>query len=147
MTKPTDITASTDLADGARATIERVEETASVDKRTVRTGRVSVRTVTEAFEEDVSADLSATKVRVERVAVGRMVDEIPQTRVEDGVTIVPVFEEVLVVERRIRLVEELHIRPETTSESVRLPVTVRRQRAVVERLPISPLGADQQNEE
>lgn len=114
-------------------TIELIEETATVSKRTTTTGRVSIQSVTEAFEEMVEAELSGAQVIVDHVAIDRIVDAIPQTRTVDGVTIVPVFEEVLVVERRIRLIEELHIRHEATNETVRLPVTVRRQRAVVER--------------
>lgn len=127
--------------------IELVEEFAVVSKRVLATGSLSVRTVTESFDEEVAADLSGTKAVVERVAIDRVVDAVPQMRVEGGVTIVPVFEEVLVVERRIRLVEELHIRHETTSESVRLPVTVRRQRAVFERFPVANAPITQPNEE
>ncbi|WP_062120897.1 DUF2382 domain-containing protein [Aureimonas sp. AU40] len=131
----------------ATDTIELLEEFAVVSKRVVTTGSLSVRTVTESFDEEVAADLSGTKAVVERVAIDRIVETIPQTRVEGNVTIVPVFEEVLVVERRIRLVEELHIRHETTSESVRLPVSVRRQRAVIERLPVGSPAITQPNEE
>lgn len=131
----------------ANDTIEIVEEVAVLSKRTVATGTLSVRTVTETFDEEVSADLSSSQAIVDRVAIDRIVDEVPQTRTEGDVTIVPVFEEVLVVERRIRLVEELHIRHETTSQSVRLPVAVRRQRAVVERLPADSQTITQPNEE
>lgn len=131
----------------ATDTIELLEEFAVVSKRVVTTGSLSVRTVTESFDEEVAADLSGTKAVVERVAIDRIVETIPQTRVEGDVTIVPVFEEVLVVERRIRLVEELHIRHETTNESVRLPVSVRRQRAVIERLPVGSPAITQPNEE
>ena len=55
-------------------------------------------------------------------------------RTEDGVVIVPVMEEVLVVEKRLVLKEELHIRRQVTQENVEVPVTLRKQRAVVERL-------------
>ena len=126
--------------------IELVEETVVVTKRSATRGTVSVRTITEEFNEEVAADLTETKAVVERVAINRIVDETPQMRTEGDVTIVPVFEEVLVVERRIRLVEELHIRREATNETVRLPVTVRRQRAVVERLPVS-ISTTQPNKE
>ena len=126
--------------------VELVEETVVVTKRSATRGTVSVRTITEEFNEEVAADLTETKAVVERVAINRIVDETPQMRTEGDVTIVPVFEEVLVVERRIRLVEELHIRREATNETVRLPVTVRRQRAVVERLPVS-ISTTQPNKE
>jgi stress response protein YsnF len=50
------------------------------------------------------------------------------------VTIIPVLEEVLVVEKRLVLKEEVHIRSTTSGEDVEVPVTLRRQRAVVERV-------------
>ena len=46
----------------------------------------------------------------------------------------PVLEEVLVVEKRLLLKEELRITRHATTEVAELPVTVRKQRAVVERL-------------
>jgi stress response protein YsnF len=49
------------------------------------------------------------------------------------VTIVPVLEEVLVVEKRLVLKEELHIRRRVDTESVEVPVTLRKQRAIIER--------------
>jgi stress response protein YsnF len=44
------------------------------------------------------------------------------------------LEEVLVVEKRLLLKEELRITRDATTEVAELPVTVRKQRAVVERL-------------
>lgn len=56
---------------------------------------------------------------VERVPVNRLVDNEPQTRQEGDVTIIPVVEEVLVVEKRLLLKEEIHIR--RTRNPVREP--------------------------
>ena len=49
---------------------------------------------------------------VERVPVDQFVDEAPQVRTEGDVTIIPVLEERYVLEKRLVLVEELHIRRE-----------------------------------
>ena len=46
----------------------------------------------------------------------------------------PVLEEILVVEKRLILREELHIEQEVSQETVELPVSLRKQRAVVERV-------------
>ncbi len=56
-------------------------------------------------------------------------------RQEGDLLIVPVVEEVLVVEKRLVLKEELHIRRRVETESVEVPVELRRQRAEVERVP------------
>ena len=45
----------------------------------------------------------------------------------------PVLEEILVVEKRLILKEEVHIEQEVSQETVELPVSLRKQRAVVER--------------
>jgi stress response protein YsnF len=65
--------------------------------------------------------------------VDREIDAAPSVRTERGVTIVPVVEERLVVEKRLVLREEIHIRQTTRTQSVEVPVTLRKQYAVVER--------------
>ncbi|HZB61553.1 MAG TPA: DUF2382 domain-containing protein [Microvirga sp.] len=123
-------------------TIPIVEEELRLDKREVVTGRVRVRTVVDVVEEMARASLDEETVEVTRVPVDRMVDEAPGIRTENDVTIVPILEEVLVVEKRLVLKEELHIRRQTRSEEVQVPVRLRKQRAVVERLPACGEGSD-----
>ena len=86
-----------------------VEETARIDKREVQTGRVKVHTVVETSEQMVREALSSQTVKVTRVAVDQPVTTVPEIRTEDGITIVPVLEEILIVEKRLILREELHI--------------------------------------
>jgi stress response protein YsnF len=110
-----------------------VEETATIQKREVVTGKVRVRTVTDTAEELARATLQSTAVEVTCVPVDQVVDTAPEIRTEGDVTIVPVLEEVLVVTKQLVLKEELHIRRRVESEAVEVPVTLRKQRAVVER--------------
>jgi stress response protein YsnF len=123
---------------GARSISEEliplVEETASVSKRQVVTGRVRVQTVTDTIEELAQADVQRETVEVTRVPIDRMVETAPEIRTEGDVTILPVVEEVLVVEKRLVLKEELHIRRRIATEAVEVPVILRKQRAVIERL-------------
>ncbi len=114
--------------------IALAEETVGVDKREVVTGRVRVRTVTNEREEPVRQELARESVEVTRVPVDREVDRPPETRQEGDVTIIPVVEEVLVVETRLVLKEEIHIRRTRSVESFETPVVLRRQEAVIERL-------------
>jgi stress response protein YsnF len=81
----------------------------------------------------VREELSSRVVKVTRVPVDQPVSAVPEVRTENGVTIVPVLEEVLVIEKRLILKEEVHIQHEVSQETVELPVTLRKQRAVVER--------------
>jgi stress response protein YsnF len=56
-------------------------------------------------------------------------------RNEDGVVIVPVFEEVLVIEKRLVLREEIRLRIAVSADPAEQTVSLRRQRVEVERLP------------
>lgn len=125
----------TDAAPEAPKTVQLIEEDAAVSVRAVATGRVRVETHVETFEQMARAELATDAVDVTRVPIDRpIIGVLPQLRTEGETTIVPVFEEVLVVEKRLMLKEELHIRRRTTVETVAEPVTLRRQVAEVERV-------------
>jgi uncharacterized protein (TIGR02271 family) len=134
------------LRSGTRTVSEEViplvEETVTVGKRQVVTGRVRVRTITDTIEEIAQANARQESVEVTRVPVDRLVETAPEIRTEGDVTILPVVEEVLVVEKRLVLKEELHIRRQATTETVEVPVTLRKQRAIVERTDPDDPSAD-----
>ena len=113
--------------------IPLLKEELRVDKRSVVTGKVRVRSVVDTIEELVHAAITDEE-EVTRVPMDREVEAAPSVRTEGDVTIVPIMEEVLVVEKRLVLKEELHIRRSVTLENVEVPVTLRKQRAVIERL-------------
>ena len=120
------------------AVLPLVEEAPLVGKQRVETGRVRVPVATETEERLVRETLRAERAEVERVPVGRELAEgerAPAARQEDGAVVVPVLEEVLVVERRLVLREEIRLRLAAAEEAVEQAVTLRRQRSGVERLP------------
>jgi uncharacterized protein (TIGR02271 family) len=110
-----------------------VEEEAHVVKRATDLERVTVRIAAEEEQVFLRDELRHEQVDVSRVPVGREVAEAPPVRTEGDLTIVPVLEERLVVEKRLFLVEELHLRRRTVTEEVELPTTLRRTRVDVER--------------
>jgi stress response protein YsnF len=118
----------------AEEIIPVVEESANLGKRQVVTGHVRVRTVTDTVEELAHASVQREDIEVTRVPIDKVVETAPEIRTDGDVTIVPVLEEVLVVVKRLVLKEELHIRHRVESEAVEVPVTLRKQRAIVERL-------------
>ena len=109
------------------------EETMVVGKRSVVTGRVRVETKTDLVEEIASLQLATSEVEIERVPIDRQIDAVPDVRTEGDVTVVPVVEEIVVLEKRLILKEEIRIKRRTSSETVDVPVTLRKQRAVIER--------------
>lgn len=113
--------------------IPLVEETLRVGKRVVETGRVQVSTVVDAHNHVVRSDLARSNIEVRHVPIDRRVDAVPPERVEGGVTIISIVDEVAVIERQLILREEVHIRRIDTVEAVEQTVTLRSMRAVVDR--------------
>ena len=117
-------------------TLLEIEERLNVGRvlREVDRALVSVRTGT--TEETVTEPAWRETVSVHREPVNAVVTGVEDVRHEGNVTIVPMYEEVVVVERRLVLKERLHIT--LTREETRIPHTVvlRHQYVEVERQPV-----------
>jgi uncharacterized protein (TIGR02271 family) len=111
-------------------------EDVAVSKQVVETGRVQVARVTHEREQLIDELLARETAEIIRTPVGRHVEVMPAIRKEDDVIIIPVVEEVLVVERRLFLKEEVRIRRVRTMEKHQESVTLRYQEAVVTHLPV-----------
>ena len=110
-------------------------EEVSIGKRQLVTGRVKVSTVTHSREELVEQLLRKERVEVERVPVGQIVQEVPQVREEGDLIIIPVVEETVFIERRLVLKEEVRIRRIHETQNHQECVILRRQEAVITRVP------------
>lgn len=111
-------------------------EEISISKEKLETGRVQVSTVTRENEQLVDELLTNEHVEIERIPIGKPIDARPDVREEADSIIVPVVEEVLVLERRLVLKEEVHIRRIRGTERHQERVKLRKQEAVVTRVPI-----------
>ncbi|MBV8552541.1 MAG: DUF2382 domain-containing protein [Acidobacteriaceae bacterium] len=116
-------------------------EEIAVSKRVVEKNRVRVSRTTRQQEELVDELLTREQVEVERTAIGKPIDSVPPVREEGDTIIVPVVEEVLVVERRLVLKEEVRIRRVHKTERHQERVTLRKQEAQVTRLPVENSAA------
>jgi len=119
-----------------RMRVPVVEETLQVGKRTVDTGR-GVRlhkTVAEQLET-IEQTLLSDELTIERVPAGQAVaaDAPPQARYEGDTLIVPVLEEVLVVQKQLRLREEVRITRHREPRQVRQTLPLRSEQVEVER--------------
>ena len=119
-------------------------EEIAVTKRVVETGRVRVARVTHEREQLIDELLARETVEVSRASIGEHVDTMPAVREEGDTIVIPIVEEVLVVERRLFLKEEVRVRRVRTTERHQESVTLRHQEAVVTRLPVEPpaIGED-----
>lgn len=114
-------------------TVPVVAEELSVEKRKVETGRVRITKTVHEHQEVVDELLLQEEVDVRRVAINQVVDAPPPVRYEGDTMIIPLLEEVLVVEKRLMLKEELHVSKRQTSTHQPQQVTLRREEATIER--------------
>lgn len=122
----------------SRLSVPVVEESIDVDTEFVHTGTVRVRTRTDERQETVEVPLERQEAVIERVPVDRVVEAAEGIRQEGDVTIVPVYEERVVVTRQLVLREELHIRRRVSRENETVSVALRRQDVEVTREAATP---------
>ncbi|WP_051664122.1 YsnF/AvaK domain-containing protein [Dyadobacter crusticola] len=109
------------------------------EKLVVTTERVetgSVLVSKKVVEEEVQIDrtIESDQVVVERKEINRYVETAPPAvRQEGDVTIISVMKEVLVVEKRLMLVEEVHITRQQEKTPQRFSETLRREEVSVSR--------------
>lgn len=115
------------------AAIPLVEERVQVTKRQVETGRLRVRVSVDEREEQVPVELAHDEVEVSRVARNQPLTGLPSVRIEGNVTIIPVVEEVVVVEKRLVLVEEIHVRRKLVTSTEQVPVRLRSESVSIDR--------------
>jgi len=122
-----------EIKDNDQLVVPLHAEEVSVAKRRVVTGQVKVGTVTKESEQLVEELLEHEHVEIERIAVGKEVDKAPTVRQEGDTLIIPVLEEIVVVERRLLLKEEVRIRRTREKQPYQERVVIRKQEAVITR--------------
>src|SRR4051812_15487730 len=86
-----------------------VAEFGRITAEPVEVGRVRIVKTVREDEETLDVPLMRENVEVQRVPVNEFVREAPQVRYEGDTMIVPLVEEVLVIEKRLMLKEELRV--------------------------------------
>ena len=126
--------ADTTSGDVESLRIPVIEEQVQVSKRVVETGRLLVRKSIREEERVVTTPVDHEEFSVERVHINQYVDVAPAVRYEGDVTIVPVVKEVVVVEKRLVLVEEVHITKRKITTNNTQYVVLRQEEVTVDRV-------------
>jgi stress response protein YsnF len=102
----------------AKKTFAVIEEHVKVDKALETTATVNVKKTVQEVEEPIAATLHSEGYRIERMAKNELIEKAPPpVRNETDRIIVSVIEERLVVEKKLFLIEEIHlIKTNHTSE-------------------------------
>jgi uncharacterized protein (TIGR02271 family) len=123
-------------AGGGRIVIPVIAEQLAIEKRAVPRGIVRIHKRIESRDEVVEQPLLRQTVTVEHVPINKLVEgDPPAPRQEGDWTVIPIVEEVLVVEKRLMLVEEVRIARQEITVQEPQTVTLRREVVEVERLP------------
>ncbi len=122
---------------GSEAETEKVlklhREEVELSRNQRVTGRVTVSTVTRTRDELIDELLTSEHVEMERVEIRQLVETEPAVRQEGDTTIIPILEEVVVVEKRLFLKEEVRIRRVQVTDRYQETVSLREQDVVINR--------------
>ena len=109
------------------------QEEAHVSRRRVETGTVRVHKVVREHVETIDEPMLHDEVDIEHIAINRVVEAPTPPREEGDVLVVPVYEEVVTVQRQWVLREEIRLRRREVQTRHREQVTLRSEQAKVER--------------
>jgi uncharacterized protein (TIGR02271 family) len=115
-----------------------VTEELSLRKEERITGRVRITKTVHEREALLEETIHREEVNVERVSINRVVDEIQDQYYEGETLVIPIYTEVLVVEKRLMLAEELRITKHRYEQPVQKNVTLRDEEVNVERFDNQP---------
>jgi uncharacterized protein (TIGR02271 family) len=110
-----------------------VAEEVTVAVRTVDRERLRIRRQVVTDQQTIETPLIEEHILVERIPCDTFVDRMPEARREGDTLIVPCVEEVAVVEKRLRVREEVRIRVVREQRIDRRTVPVRRHDIQIER--------------
>jgi uncharacterized protein (TIGR02271 family) len=124
-----------------------IEETLAVDTRAVETGRVRIRKLVTEREELVDLPLRREEVIIRHVPINRVVEGPLPVRYEGDTMIISLLEEVLVVDTRLLLTEEVHITTRRTETHTPERVTLRHEDVSIERVDLERQEPHSQEQE
>jgi uncharacterized protein (TIGR02271 family) len=117
---------------GGQHRVPLLEERVEFGTRMVDLGEIRVHKTVEAREEVRRGPLTREDVQIERIRVNRPVDAPEQRRQEGDWLVIPIMEEVFVVQKQLMVIEEIRIRKHLVTEEHEVRETIRRERASIE---------------
>jgi uncharacterized protein (TIGR02271 family) len=109
-----------------------IQEVVDVQVTSVETGRVRVHKRVQEHEEIIDPPLLREEVAIERIPVNRVVDGPVAAHSEGDTLVIPLLEEIFVVEKRLLLREEVRVTKRRMETHLPQRLTLRREEATVE---------------
>ena len=110
------------------------EELVPGSTRIEETGAVRIHKKVDRVGKTIEVPAIHDDAEITRVPVNRVIESLPDIRQSGEVLIIPVVEEEIVVQKRLVLKEEIHVRHRRTRQHVTKEVYADRERAVIERI-------------
>lgn len=114
-----------------------LEERLNIGVKQVETGVVQVHK--KIISQEVSQDIAVShdEVEIERIPVNQYVEAAPAIRYEGDTTIISVVKEVLVVEKRLIVIEELHLTKKQIISTTTVKETLRKEEVEINRTSLN----------
>jgi len=125
---------STAFGDSGQIVIPLLAEQLNIARQKVLTGGVRVHKTVSERTETVDEPTLREEMEIQRVAVNQFITEPPPVRYEGDVMIVPLMEEILVVEKKLVLREEIRITKRQDTLNNPQHYVVRREEATLEQI-------------
>lgn len=131
---PKAVYGNTELETSGRIVIPVLAEQLKIAREKVLTGGVRVHKRVSEHTEIVTEPTLQENVNIERIPINKYVEKPPEVRQDGDVTVIPVLEEVVIVEKRLVLLEEIRITKTRTTIEKPQEVVLRREEATVENI-------------
>ena len=125
-----------------RTIIPVIEEEAVITTRPVESGGVRIAKRVHEHEETARVTVMAETLDVRREPADEFPTQTEAAHQEGDTWVVPVYEEVLVVEKRLHLRERVYVTKRQSAAEQAQPVTLRREEVIVEPLDDVPAPGD-----
>ena len=109
-----------------------LQEQVNIDKKIVESGKVVINKKVHKEDKDVEVPVSHEEVEIKKVTINKYVTEAPDVRYEGNTTIIPVIKEVAVIEKKLLLVEEIHVIKHVVEKTEEHIVPLRKEEIQVE---------------
>jgi uncharacterized protein (TIGR02271 family) len=115
------------------AIINVLKERALIQKNIVEKAKVHIEKKVHHTEETIHIPVVSEEVEIKKIAVNQYVETVPPVRYEGDTIVIPAIKEILIVEKKLLLVEEVYVTKHTNTTSEEKNVMLREEEIIVER--------------
>ena len=120
--------------EGDNIIIPVIQEQIVIDKQVIETGKVRVRKTVSEETASLNIPLIQENYDVQRVPAQEVFDKPPGIRYEGDTIVVPVMREIVIVEKKYELIEEVRLTKRTTAVPHIQEITLLKEHVQVERV-------------